>query len=237
MREAVGRFREEKCDLAVELGDLVDAAEAEAEELRYLRTIEAEYATFGGERHHVLGNHCVWTLTKKVFLETVGQSASHFAVDRGGFHLVVLDGCFRKDGVAYGARNFAWNDSEIPEAQRDWLAESLEATSLPAVVFVHQRLDVTGDYAVRSAPAVREILERAGKVLAVFQGHYHENDYREIRGIHYVTLAALVEGAGAEHNAYGILDIHADGSMRLRGFRRQASRETAARARARAARV
>ena len=33
----------------------------------------------------------------------------------------------------------------------------------------------------------------SGKVLAVLQGHNHHNDYRDIAGIHYCTLAAMVD--------------------------------------------
>ena len=38
--------------------------------------------------------------------------------DRGGFHFVVLDACFRSDGVPYGRKNFKWTDTKIPPAER-----------------------------------------------------------------------------------------------------------------------
>ena len=90
-------------------------------------------------------------------------------------------------------------------------------------MFIHQRLDVQNDYGVKSSPAVRKILESAGKVSAVIQGHYHQNDYREINGIHYCTLAAMIEGSGAEHNAYALMSVFKDGSLKLEGFRQQKS--------------
>ena len=74
---------------------------------------------------------------------------------------------------------------------------------------------------------MRAVLEKSRNVLAVFQGHAHRNDYQQIGGIHYTTLAALVEGSGAENNAYCILDLLADGSLRLTGFRRQLTRSLA----------
>jgi predicted phosphodiesterase len=77
---------------------------------------------------------------------------------------------------------------------------------------------------VRNAAAVRALLEESGKVLAVFQGHSHKNDYQQIAGIHYTTLVAMVEGSGPENSGYAMLDIHADGSLRLEGFRRQQDR-------------
>ena len=71
---------------------------------------------------------------------------------------------------------------------------------------------------------VRAILEAAGNVLAVFQGHSHQNDLKEIGGIHYCTLVAMVEGGGVDNNGYARLDITPDGTLELTGFRRQQSR-------------
>ena len=69
-----------------------------------------------------------------------------------------------------------------------------------------------------------------GKVLAVVQGHNHINDYREFDGIHYCTLEAMVDGSGAKNSAYAVFDIHADGSMRIDGFRKQKDHAWPARA-------
>jgi alkaline phosphatase len=105
----------------------------------------------------------------------------------------------------------------------DWLRQDLATTLKPVVVFAHQRLDPTEHYTIRNAEAVRSILERSGRVAAVFQGHSHHNDYALLNGIHYCTLVALVEGAGLENGGYGVLEIFPDHSLRVSGFRRQAS--------------
>jgi alkaline phosphatase len=110
-----------------------------------------------------------------------------------------------------------------PHAECEWLAADLAGTSKPVVVFAHQRLDNTSHHSFRNTAAVREILEAAGNVLAVFQGHIHENDLKEIGDIHYCTLAAMVEGSGEDQNGYARLDIAADGTIELTGFRRQQS--------------
>jgi hypothetical protein len=222
VREAAEAFRDERLDLAVELGDLIDGAGGIEEEIEGLSRIEAEFARFPGERHHVLGNHCVWTLSKEEFLGRCGARAARYSVDRGGWHLIFLDACFRADGVPYGRKNFQWPDAELPPAERAWLEEDLRKAEGRALVFLHQRLDVVDDYAVRSAPAIRRILEASGKVAAVFQGHYHAGDHRVIGGIHYVTLAALVEG---KETARAVLEAFPDGSLRLAGTGRQRSLE------------
>ena len=221
--EAAQRFHREMTDVVVELGDFVDAAESVDTELAYLAQIDREYSACPGEKHYVLGNHCVDTLTKREFLQTVGQDESYYSFDFGGYHFVILDACFRSDGVAYGRRNFQWTDPNIPQVQLAWLRENLADTTKPAIVFVHQRLDVSDNYGVKNAAAVRAVLKAADNVLAVFQGHYHRNDYKRIDRTHYCTLAAMVEGAGAENNAYAAMDIFDNHMIRVRGFRKQES--------------
>lgn len=215
------QFSKSAPDFLVELGDFIDAADSVDEELRYLHTVNQDFAAISKDRHYVLGNHCVHTLTKKEFLDAVERPASWYSFDKAGFHFVILDSCFRNDGQPYGRKNFQWTDANIPVAELQWLKSDLEKARKPTIVFAHQRLDVENHYGVRNAPAVREALETSGNVLAVFQGHSHKNDHREISGIHYCTLVAMVEGTGLENNAFSLLEIMADGGLRVEGFVRQ----------------
>jgi predicted phosphodiesterase len=223
LEDAARQFAKDKPTFIVELGDLIDAADSVEIEQRWLSRIQRDLAAIAQDRHYVLGNHCVDMLTKEEFLGGVEREQSYYAFERGGFHFVVLDACFRGDGQPYGRRNSHWTDANIPPAEIEWLAADLKAADKPAIVFVHQRLDVSGDYGVKNAPEVRRVLEDSGRVLAVFQGHSHENDYREINGIHYTVLRAMIEGSGADENGYSLLSIARDGTLHLTGFRRQQS--------------
>ncbi len=227
-RETPGKLAEAATELAkhkpsflVELGDFIDAADSVKTELSYLKRIHRDFSAICKHRHHVLGNHCVYTLKKQEFLETVGQKKSYYSFDSGKFHFIVLDSCFRSDGQPYGRKNFEWTDPNIPTAEVDWLRADLKATSKKTVVFAHQRLDVSSVYGVKNAPVVRKVLEDSGQVLAVFQGHSHENDHKEIGGIHYCTLVAMIEGSGAANNGYSIMSLANDGTIHLKGFRKQ----------------
>jgi hypothetical protein len=171
--------------------------------------------------HSALGNHCIQTLTKTQFLNELKRDRGHYAFDRAGFRFIVLDACYRRDGISYDAGNFDWKDSEIPPSERAWLTQQLKTTPGRALVFVHQRLDIPGVHAVTSAAEVRSILENSGKVLAVFQGHSHQNDHREINGIDYCTMRAVIEGSGAENNGYSVVSVYPDGRLALKGFRAQ----------------
>jgi predicted phosphodiesterase len=209
----------------VELGDLIDAADSVEVEQSYLKTINREFSTICKDRHYVLGNHCVDTLKKEEFLGGVEQEKSFYSFDRAGFHFVVLDSCFRSDGEPYGRKNSQWNDANIPVAELEWLKDDLKANEKPVVVFAHQRLDVSNNHGVKNNSEVRTIFESSGRVFAVFQGHSHQNDLKEIGGIHYCTLVAMVEGSGAENNGYSLMEIETNGTIHLTGFRNQKSHD------------
>jgi len=221
LAEAATQFEKDKVNFVVELGDLIDAADSVETEQRYLKTINREFSAISKDRHYVLGNHCVDTLTKAEFLGGVEQEKSYYSFDRGDFHFVVLDACFRNDGEPYGRKNSMWNDANIPAAEVEWLQADLKSTSKKSIVFAHQRLDVSNDHGVKNCPEVQKILEESGKVLAVFQGHSHQNDLKDIGGIHYCTLVAMVQGSGAENNGYSVMEITKDGTILLSGFRKQ----------------
>jgi alkaline phosphatase len=228
LREAIARFNDERPAVVVELGDLIDAAETVDQEIAWLQQIEKLFAQVNAPRHYVLGNHCVNTLTKAEFrANTAAAPEGHYSFDQAGVHFIILDACFRSDGEPYQRKNADWTDANIPESQLTWLRADLAKASAPVIVFAHQRLDESGKHMVRNAAAARAELEASGKVLAVFQGHSHANDYQQIAGIHYCTLVAMVEGSSLESSGYAMLDIMPDDSLRLHGFRRQLPRDFA----------
>jgi alkaline phosphatase len=162
-------------------------------------------------------------LTKPDFLKIVEQERSYDSFDEGGVHFVILDACFRSDGTPYGNRNFDWTDANIPDDELKWLEADLRKTPHKTIVCVHQCLDVSPPLGIKNAAEVRKVLEASGKVLAVLQGHHHPGNYQEIGGIHYCTFQAMIEGSGQENNAYARLDLFADHSIQVVGFRKQPS--------------
>ncbi len=219
--EAAQEFARHPLSFIVELGDLIDAADSVQTEQKYLATINRQFSSVHQQRHYVLGNHCVDTLTKTEFLDTVEQSNSFYSFDINDIHFVVLDACFRSDGQPYQRKNFTWTDANIPAHQLEWLASDLKSGTTPTVVFAHQRLDVSNSHGVKNCSQVRAVLQQSGRVAAVFQGHSHQNELNNINGIHYCTLTAMVEGSGPTNNGYSVMKIAADGSIQLSGFRQQ----------------
>ncbi len=221
LAEAAEQFGEDQPAFVVELGDFIDAADSVDAELGYLKRINRDFGAICPQRHYVLGNHCVYTLKKPEFLDGVEQKKSYYSFDSGGFHFIVLDACFRSDGEPYGRKNFEWTDPNIPPAELEWLRADLAATAKSTVVFVHQRLDVSNHYGIKNAAVVRSMFEESGRVLAVFQGHSHQNDHNDINGIHYCTMVAMVEGTGAANNGYSVMHLAESGTIHIQGFRQQ----------------
>lgn len=223
---AVSTFNTEKAAFAIELGDIIDKADKEIEK-GYLERINASFSAFEGPRYYVFGNHDVATFSKEEFMEQCGFDKSRQSFDIGGWHFVILDACFNGDGSPYNAGNFDWQQTYIPQPELEWLASDLAASGgKRAIIFIHQILnDETDAHGVKNAPEVRSVLESAGNVHAVFQGHMHTGGYAEVNGIHYVTLRAAVEGEGFVSNAYGTVRLSQDGSIVMNGFGQQRSYE------------
>src|SRR5690606_36240965 len=115
-------------------------------------------------------------------------------------------------------------DVRLPEEQLGWLAADLDRTTLPTVVCIHHPLsdlELTGNRWFEDAPhicrvanrrEVRAVLERSGKVRAVFNGHAHWNHLDVVSGIPYVTLQSLVENVeddapGRAAAAHAVVDV------------------------------
>ena len=66
----------------------------------------------------------------------------------------------------------------------------------------------------------------SGVVIAVLQGHDHENRYTEIDGIHYVTFAAMVDHTEPTPPTYAQVTLDAETrTIRIEGFGLQESRD------------
>lgn len=181
-------------DLLVNLGDDIEDEGRDADLARYtecqdiLRTAKAELV-------NVAGNHDTIHLTRDDLARIWRREGPLFyALDRGGFHFVVLHTLERKDV-----------EVRVPNAQLAWLKDDLARTRLPAIVLMHHSASEQdlGDSRwfkglphlalVKERAELRAILQASGKVRAVFNGHVHRNHLDVIAGIPYVTLQSLVE--------------------------------------------
>ena len=231
MTECVELMNKEKVDFLIELGDFKDAAPKgdQPQTIEYIKAIENVYQQFQGPKYHVLGNHDIDCITKEQFMANIKNTGikdglSYYSFDQNGVHFVVLDANYRDDCVSYAPGNYKWTSANIPPTELDWLKQDLQQAKGPAIIFIHQLLDGEGDVYVDNASQVRQVLEDAGNVLAVFNGHHHTGQHNLINNIHYYTLKAMVEGSGQENNAYAIVELHKDSSIAITGYRKAVSK-------------
>lgn len=223
-RQAIATFNENEADFMVLLGDNIDEVDKESD-LTNFKILDEELSRFNGERHYILGNHDLGSLTKEEFLAKTGRAgeAAHYSFSKAGYHFIVLDPNFRQDGTEYSRGNFGWTDSYLPSEQLIWLKNELElsrSSGKNVIIFIHQILYDTEDdsHGVKNNDEIRAILEHSGNVTAVFQGHYHHGSYKKINGIHYVGIHPMVVG---DTNAFAELTISREGKIELIGYGRQ----------------
>ena len=223
MREFVETMNGLGVDFVVEGGDFKDLGRTPAESLAYLDAMEEALAGFHGPRYHVLGNHDHDNISKEEFLDHVAnegqpRARAWYAFTRGGVKFIVLDACYRPDGLPYCRGNFKWKETMLPAEQIAFLRAELASATGPCVPIVHQQLDAENETCICNAVEVRRILEASGKVSAVIQGHLHEGSFREINGIGYYTAKASVIGDAPADNAFALVEVDRAGQVRVTGF-------------------
>ena len=218
LKNCIGRFKSVGADFAVNLGDVIDSTGSKERDIENLMQIKDVFSEFDGRVVSTIGNHDIEAMSKGEFIGALGKDESkpYYSFDIGCHHFMVLDACFRTDGVEYCGGNYSWDDSFIPEHEMQWIARDLtESACENAVVFIHQNLDVRENDAhiVNNAGEIRKIFEASGKNIAVFQGHYHRGDSQKINGIDYVTLKAMCEGEDTRKFPYMILGLEKSGEI------------------------
>jgi predicted phosphodiesterase len=212
-----------KPDFIISTGDTVDFGASGEATLTNLATVQALLAATNIPYYLTVGNHDFILCGKEAWLSQLGLSLGYRSFDYGNYHFIMLDTNYDVDGEDDYT---AWDDDRsyyIPETQRTWLTADLAANSAkPCIVFTHQRIDAyvySGSGAHNTVEdadgqAVRAILEAAGNVKAVFQGHTHDAAYSVVNGIPYYNIAGMVDGditADANNNAFGLVRIMKDG--------------------------
>lgn len=227
MKECIDVMNKEKVDFVIHLGDFKDEDKNKESEdtLKYLRAIEAQFGKFDGPRYHCVGNHDVDSITKQQFLSNVentgiGQDKSYYSFDSGDFHCVVLDSNFHEDGRDHFYKEGAdWRNTNMPQDELQWLSEDLKSTDLPILIFTHHPLHTFKKHEVRNYEDIQRVLESQKNVVAVFQGHVHQENYVNVSGIHYFTQLAMVDHSGPENNSFSIVSISEE-EIQIDGYRR-----------------
>jgi alkaline phosphatase len=221
MEETVAAFNERELDFAVHLGDVIQESHNRQTSIDWLRMMDARFRAFNGDVHYVIGNHDLGDMTKADFIRnTSGRiSAPNYHFDHRGYRFITLDANYRQDGVAHNLGNFSWIDAALPPEQLQWLSATLDEAAglgMRAIIFTHQNFDDTSeDHRIKNSHEAAELIASKGIVDVVFCGHRHAGGLALIRGVHYITMVATVNGADM---AAGVVRVQANGVLTVTGL-------------------
>ena len=179
-------------DFAVELGDVADLGAPV--EFAMGRAI---FDTLACPLYPVLGNHDDFQSDHKAGWKAfAGRDSATYAFNFRGMHFIVIDCTLDPYAPPY---------VDCDSTLRSWVQQDLAANhDKPAIVFSHFNMwmrywnpmfDTTATYAeYRGMPELRHVLEDAGNVVAVINGHVHANRVERHQGIYYIDVGATVVG-------------------------------------------
>jgi len=145
----------------------------------------------------IVGNHDNFESDDKASWKRFARmDSTSYTFDYLGFHFVVID-CTQNPYLPGGV--------ECDSSLREWVAQDLAANQdKHTIVFSHYNMwerfwnsqfDTTHHYQeYRGMKDLRGVLEKAGNVVAVINGHVHANRVEEHNGIYYVDIGATIVG-------------------------------------------
>jgi predicted phosphodiesterase len=181
-----------RVDFVVLLGDVTDrGSKAEFETARKI------VDSLACPLYAVVGNHDNFESDAKgAWMEFAGRDSSNYTFDWLGFHFIVID-CTKNP--------YTQNGVDCDRAIRAWVTHDLISNrNKHTILFSHYNMwerpwnpmfDTTGHYAEYGGMnEMRRVLERAGNVCAVVNGHVHANRVEVHNGIYYIDVGATLVG-------------------------------------------
>ena len=195
-------FQNEKADMIVCLGDLLDIGGEEWQQKQKLEQIYNMLTKSKIPFYLCLGNHDIDALAYQNILEQFlpGKKRGYYSFEKENYHFTVLDTNYDANGIHYTEKTMQWDQLYVNEDQLNWLRMDLAETEKKVIILTHGNLDrrmqggKMDPHVIKNQKQVQEILQEHGCILAVLQGHCHTGAMSIENGIPYITLQALVDG-------------------------------------------
>ena len=196
IQKAYRAFEDQKCDMVICLGDLIDQEGSHAQEVENLKKVAQVINASPIPTIFVMGNHDAFSFEPKEFYSIVGKSAPADMLIENK-NLIFLDACYFNTGAHYMPGDSDWTDCYYPHTAE--LEQKLANLDCDTYIFLHQNIDpaVLANHRPSNADTIFRMIEACGKVKAVYQGHYHPGKRSEYNGIPYVAFPAMCENEDA----------------------------------------
>ena len=233
LAQCVDKFNLKELAFIVQLGDLIDSDFANFDKmLSVLGRLKTPI-------YHILGNHdfAVSPEQKPKVPEKLGLKNRYYDFTHQNWRFVVLDSgdisfyANDPESAKYKKAEKIYNqlaDSHAPNAetwnggididQIAWLKRTLGDASVNGqnvIVFCHAPFYPQTRYNLWNDAELVETFESFDCVTACISGHNHHGNYSQKKGIHYLTLCAMVETP--DENAYAIIEAYPD-RLKVIGF-------------------
>lgn len=189
------RAEKEQVDFVISLGDFCHHVHRSADVIK-------QYSSFPMPTYHVLGNHDSDETSYEEVLQAYGMENDFYYFDRNGFRFIILNSSYFYHEGTYtnysGGNYFPYPEKReyFSQAEIDWLAETLEASPYPCILFSHASLERESDGrdgAVHNKelvmPVIREANRRCpGKVRMAINGHMHRDGLSIQEDVVYLDL-------------------------------------------------
>ncbi len=198
IKAAYAFFESQKCDLVVCLGDLIDKEASHEKEVANLKKVAEVIKESSIQTICLMGNHDAFAFTQAEFYEHLGDCTPK-SISREGKELLFLDACYFKNGNHYLPGDTDWTDTFYPHIEA--LKKQLDEAIGEVYIFIHQNIDpdIREDHRLYNSSEINGILQKCGKVKAVYQGHYHPGSEGKHGNIEYKTFSAMCENENAQY--------------------------------------
>lgn len=183
------------CDFVVNFGDTADLFEGyKAQTLLWEETAEV-LRNCGKDYFCLIGNHDTST-DKKTWCRIMDMPSRYYSFVRDGIKFIVLDPNQNDEKNPYPSEEIKWAHCYIDDGQFEWIKKEIEEAEGEVIVFSHELLILENrenddDHVIRNREKLIELIEKSGKVRAVFAGHYHYGDRVVHNGIEYITFRSI----------------------------------------------
>lgn len=240
LNNCVHIFNRHDLSFVMNLGDLIDHDYVSFEKPeKILSELKAPV-------HNVIGNHefsVSDSLKKDIRPRLVHRKKGYYDFALGGFRFIVLDGSalsflaaskgtkaykkgikvFRQLKGEKADNAYLWNGG-LGKAQFRWLRRTLNRADKRkehVILFCHWPLLTENETSLWGFRKVVSLLNKYNNVVAYIAGHNHAGSYIEKKGIHYLTLKAIV-GSKAETSC-GVMSVYPE-RLIFKGFGDQEDR-------------
>ncbi|WP_192878058.1 MULTISPECIES: metallophosphoesterase [Arenibacter] len=239
LKKAVAALNKEELDYAIHLGDFIDR------DFNSFDTVLPIWNGLKTKKYHVLGNHdfSVVDSLKPLVMDKMNLKQRYYSLIENNWRFIILDGNDLSYQGAITPEKIAQTDSlftllstsDLPNLQTwngglsheqlQWVESELKlATENNENVGFYCHFPVMGEDKVHrlwNSTQLISLIDNYPNVKFYFNGHNHNGDYMERKGVHYLTFKGMVETDST--SAFSTVEFKKD-SILVHGHGREPSR-------------